>query len=171
MGFGGCGGGEANAVFGSAAKRGRGGGATAERETGATGAGKALICVAIGGGTFGLRGEERRDRATFGDNNGIGGGEVWAAILRRGVGARVGSAAEGIFSFERGMLRGGGANNPPPGAGTGRRAMPPGAGTGRRAITGREGRRVVFRYKSGRFCLGPSASSTPKSTLAAGLPY
>ena len=53
--------GVASAVFGGAAKRGRGGGATTGRETGATGAGAALAGAAMGGGAIGTRGAERRD--------------------------------------------------------------------------------------------------------------
>jgi hypothetical protein len=177
MGFGGRAPGEVNAIFGGAAKLGRGGGAATGRETGVTGAGMALIGAAMGGDVLGARGVERRDRSAFGADNGAGSGKVRAAILGRGlalavkfVGAggatwrvvtRAGSMVTGIFSFERGMPRGGGANSP---------LCPPPA-AGRRAMVGREGRGAVLRYKSGRFCSGPSASSTPRSTLTVGLPY
>jgi hypothetical protein len=87
------------------------------------------------------------------------------------VGARVGSLVVGIFSFECGMLRGGDAKNlplSPTATCDGRRAS---RRAGRRTMTGREGKGAIFRYKSGRVCFGPSASRTPKSTLAVGLPY
>jgi len=180
--------GEASAVFG-------GGATTGRRETGATGAGRALVGAARGGGALGTRGVERRERGALGADNGAGGGGVRAAIFGRGGGAtdgfvsgaarvrglgvedrfaggggatwraggRAGSKFAGRFSFDRGMLRGGGANNSRP--------PPPSAVAGRRAMTGREGRGAVFRYKSGRFGSGPSASSALRSTLTVGLPY
>jgi hypothetical protein len=127
---------------------------------GALGGGEVRVTILGrgGGATDCLIGGAARDRGLDAAVKFVGGG---GATWRLGV--RAGSAAAGIFSLERGMLRGGGAKNLP--------RPPPVACPGRRVMTDREGKGEVFRYKSGRFCFGPSASSTPKSTLAVGLPY
>ena len=119
---------------------------------------RAAIFGRGGGATDALAGGATRGRGLGAEVRFAGGG---GATWR--VGARVGSAVEGILSFERGIPRGGGANNP--------LRPPPAVGAGRRAITGREGSGAVFRYKSGMFRSGPSASSTLRSTLTVGLPY
>ena len=119
---------------------------------------RAAIFGRGGGATDGLAGGATRGRGLGAEVRFAGGG---GATLR--VGARARSVVGGIFSFERGMPRGGGANNLP--------RLPPTVGAGRRAMTGRDGRGAVFLYKSGRFCSGPSESSTPRSTLTVGLPY
>ena len=119
---------------------------------------RAAIFGRGGGARDGLTCEAARGRGLGAEVRFAGGGGL---TLR--VGARARSVVGGIFSFDRGMPRGGGANNPP--------RLTPIVGAGRRAMTGRDGRGAVFRSKSGRFCSGPSESSTPRSTLTVGLPY
>ena len=119
----------------------------------AVGFGDAGIAAIGFGGAFGAGAAGRRT-ATFGTGRdggkglAIGGGE---RLIDRGGGATLAGAGgtigrfavppeilpAGKFNFERGIVRGGGANSPP--------RAPPATGAGRRAMTGLVGIRAVVR--------------------------
>ena len=107
------------------------------------GAGRAVGFAGAGiaaGGFDGAIGAGAAGRRTATNGAGRGGGATIAAaggaICR--VAVPPGKLPAGKFNFERGIVRGGGANSPPPRA-------PPAKGAGRRAMTGLVGIRAVVR--------------------------